>query len=158
MVQLIDSVSRICLKFRVWGDALFKQLWTWYLRTLQNNSLRNSWHSCPSRQTKQQRRTVKTWDCWFRSAGDRQLSVELFLLALFSMHWKSCASRSALPSSSTGWKKNKIRAVLEVSWWFLYFRHIQLVITKLLRYFHSLSISHLNLMGLLQEIALSPSF
>jgi hypothetical protein len=23
------------------------------------------------------------------------------------MHWKSCASRSALPSSSTGWKKNK---------------------------------------------------
>ena len=38
------------------------------------------------------------------------------------MHWKSCTSRSALSSSSPGWKKNKIHAVLEVSWWFLYFR------------------------------------
>ena len=37
------------------------------------------------------------------------------------MHWKSCASRSALPSWSPG-RKKKIHAVLEVSWWFLYFR------------------------------------
>ena len=32
-----------------------------------------------------------------------------------SMCWKFWASRSALPSSSLGWKKNKIHAVLEVS-------------------------------------------
>ena len=30
------------------------------------------------------------------------------------MHWKSCASRSALPSSSPGRKKNKIHAALGI--------------------------------------------
>ena len=54
MVQLIRSASPAS------GNVLFKQVWTWYLRTLQNNSLRNSQHSWPSRQTNLQLKTVKT--------------------------------------------------------------------------------------------------
>ena len=94
------------------------------LDTLQNNSLRNSWHSCPSRQTRLQLKTVKIWDFWICSAGYR-LQVAFcwvnfvkfifhniyFSRVLCPMHWKSCASRSALPSSSPGRKRNKIHAV-----------------------------------------------
>ena len=115
IVQLIRSASR------VWSNALFKQVWTWYLRTLQNNSLRNSRHSWPSRQTELQRDAVKTWDVWVCSPGYRLLSVELILLSLFSMTFfcrilcvGNLALRSALSYLSAGWKKNKIHAVLGI--------------------------------------------
>ena len=97
----------VCVKFRAW--VLFKQLWTGYLKTLQNNCLRNSWHSCPSRQTKLQLKTVKTWDVWIQEAtGSVNFVVE------GSMCWESCASRSALSSWSPGRKKNKIHAALGI--------------------------------------------
>ena len=94
------------------GHGILELCKTYSLRNSRNNR-----HSCPVKADEAAAKDCQDLRLLNSLSG---LQVTLILFPMLncvegSMHWKSCASKSALPSSSPGWKKNKIHAVLEVS-------------------------------------------
>jgi len=106
------------LKFRAWGDVLFKQLWTGILelcKTILCETVgilaRQGRRSCSERLSRPEMfefSRLQVALILFPMTFSVEGSMMFYVLEIL-------ASRSALSSSSPGWKKNKTHAVLEVS-------------------------------------------